>query len=503
MKIVTATEMQRIDESTITSGITRQKLMKNAGYAIFELLKSVYGKNLKKMRVLVAAGKGNNAGDGFVTARYLHQYGVGVGVCLMESPNQFQGDTRTNFKKIQSQKIPMFLFSPTHFQKELSKSSLVLDALFGTGLHSKLKKNYRDFIHAVNLSHKEVVSIDIPSGIDGNTGKVMGEAIQATHTITFGLPKIGLMVPPGLDYVGKLHIQNIGFPKKLLETARSRIETIGDSDIQHFIPARSVSTYKGKGGHVLIIAGSPGKTGAASLATAAAFRTGSGLVTLLTDKRSMRMVAAQIQEAFIKPFPTEPEKIQEYLERVDVVALGPGMGLNAQAERLLKKILLQSRCPLVIDADGLTLLSKHLEWLRNTKADLILTPHAGEMARLIHSTTQVVQKNRLQTAAQFARKYRVTLLLKGAATIIATPEGRLFVNLSGHPVLATAGSGDVLTGMIASLLGQKMKIKDAVKAAVYIHGKLGEAWCQRRKASRGLLASELISMIPEMIEHYL
>ncbi len=501
MKIVSAKEIKSLDEETIRRGMPRAKLMENAGRAVYENLFKIYGKQLLKERVLIVLGCGNNAGDGLVVARLLHENGISCRLCLVKSPEFFRGETRENFYKVEYD-IFYFLYKPRIFQKELSKCTLIVDALFGTGLHRNIRGPYRQVIEYLNRSKKPTVAIDIPSGIHGTTGEVMGTAVCATHTVTLGLPKKGLVVGPAIDYVGELHICNIGFSKRDLGRVRSDIEGIGASDIRGKIPKRRISAHKGSGGHVLAVAGSLGKTGAAYLSTQAAFRTGTGLVTLLTHPQSLTTVAAQVKEAFLDSFPENTSLVKKYLDGKSAVAIGPGMGFDRKSQNVLLWVLTYSKIPIVVDADGLTILSEHLNWLKKTKASIVLTPHPGEMARLIHGTTSDVQKTRLEVARDFAKKYQVYVVLKGARTVVATPKGKVFVNLTGNPALATAGSGDVLTGMIASLVGQGMAVEGAVKAAVFLHGKISEVWCRKMKASRGLLASDLLSLIPKVLEKY-
>ncbi len=497
MKIVTASQMQVLDEKAIQAyGIPRWQLMENAGQAVVEVLSA---RDLAK-KILILAGKGNNAGDGFVVARLLGERGISVQICLTTDEKEFKGETAQNFQKLKKLSIPIVQYSKKEFLKILVHADLVIDALFGTGIHSPLNSHYRSLIRMLNKKNIPVLSMDIPSGVHGDTGEVMGEAVKATWTVTFGLPKVGLLVPPGMDAVGKLVIKNIGFPQALLDSVSSSLFYLQKKDVQAKLPTRTKSAHKGAFGHALVIAGSPGKGGAAVMTVQSAFRSGVGLVTLLTHPKSLKVIAPQVKESFLESFVTYEEHYKKYIKNKSAVALGPGVGFSKEAKNLLKWTLKYSKAPVVIDADGLTLLAQNLKWLKETKAPVILTPHPGEMARLLGKTTKEVQRARIEVAAQFAKKYQVILVLKGAGTVIAMPQGKIYINSTGNPAMATAGMGDVLTGMIVSLLAQGMKSEEAVKLAVYLHGAIADEWVFKNKATRGLLASDIIQALPAAIE---
>lgn len=502
MKIVTAKEMQKIDEMAIRKlGIPRLTLMENAGKSLFHVLQKHYF-DLLNRNILMVAGKGNNGGDGFVVARLLREKGAEVHICLAASQDDLKNESLENFKRCETLRIPIFSYTPQALKKQLKETHLVIDALFGTGLHSVLNPSIRKLIQIINSKNIDVVSIDIPSGVHGDTGEIMGQAIKAKITVALGLPKLGLILSSGIDCTGQLEIENIGFPKSLLEKAKSDVYLLTSEDIQKKIPKRLKSTHKGQAGRVLIVAGSQGKMGAAVMAVQSAFRSGAGLVTLLTQKEILKILSPQVKEAFLNSFVTHEEKYKKYLDQTDVSAIGPGIGFSVEAKNLLKWTFMYSKVPVVIDADGLTILSQNLSWLKKTKAPVILTPHPGEMARLLNISTQKVQKDRLSIAREFSQKHHVFLILKGAATLVASPQGKVFINNTGNPAMATAGMGDVLTGMIVSFIAQGLAVQDALKSAVYLHGFAADQWVFNKKASRGLLASDIIKMLPEMIESY-
>lgn len=503
MKIVTSNEMQKIDERATRDFLISQKsLMENAGAAVVRVLERLYP-DLSQKKILIVAGKGKNAGDGFVVARLLKEKGRQVVVCLTTLPEALQHESRLQYERLREQADIFFRYEPAIFKRAVKSSDLMIDALFGTGIHSPLRSPYLEIIREINCSSKEVISIDIPSGIDGNSGKVMGAAVSATHTITFGLPKIGFFCFPGQNFVGRLHLENIGFPKGLLDSAESTLSSIEEKDLIGKLSRRSKATHKGEVGHLLMIAGSRGKMGAAVMTALAAFRSGSGLITLLTDRKYLKAVFPKIKEAFIDEFPEKEADLREILKGKDVSAIGPGIGFSPTAKHLVQWTVQTSSSPVILDADALNIISKHLEWLKKAKASLVLTPHPGEMARLVHKTSKWVQQNRLEVSASFAKKYRVFVVLKGASTVIANPKGEVIINSTGNPAMATAGMGDVLTGMIASFIGQGMTVADALTSAVFLHGKLADEWVQSRHASRGLIASDLIEALPRGIEKYL
>lgn len=503
MKIVTSDDMQKIDERATRDFLISQKgLMENAGRAVVRTLERLYP-NLSKKKILIVTGKGKNAGDGFVVARLLKERGCSMAVCLTVSPEAFRQESRAQYERLKEQADIFFRYETAIFRRGVKSSDIIVDALFGTGIHSPLSSPYVEIIREMNRSSKDVISIDIPSGMDGNSGKIMGAAVSATHTITFGLPKIGFFLFPGQNFVGKLHVENIGFPQELLDSTQSTLSWLEKKDLIGKLPRRSKAMHKGEAGHLLMIAGSRGKMGAAVMTALAAFRSGSGLITLLTDRKYLKTIFPKIKEAFVDEFPKKAADLKEILKGKDVVAIGPGIGFSAMARKLVQWTLQTSGSPVILDADALTLVSKHPEGLKKTKSQLVLTPHPGEMARLIQKTSQWVQENRLEAASSFAKKYRVFVVLKGASTIIASPKGEMIINSTGNPAMATAGMGDVLTGMIASFIGQGMTVADAITSAVFLHGKLADEWVESHHASRGLIASDLIEALPRGIEKYL
>ncbi len=509
MKIVTSTEMRKIDERAVRDFfISRSTLMENAGAAVYRLMERLYP-DLSKKKVFIAAGKGNNAGDGFVAGRFLKQKGCAVAVCLSSAPEDLGSDSRLNYERLKKLGEVFFRFELAIFRRAIKSCDIIIDSIFGTGirgtgLHSQLGSPYKEMIHEMNRSNKEIISVDIPSGIDGDSGKKLGAAVHATHTVTFGLPKTGLFLFPGQNHIGKLHVENIGFPQELLDSADSSLSLpfflTEVKDFRGKLPRRLKSMHKGEAGHLLMIAGSQGKIGAAAISAKAAFRSGAGLLTLLTDRKYVKLIFSQLKEAFIDEFPKKETDFKKVLGDKDAIAIGPGIGFSKTSENLVKWVIHSSEAPVILDADALTIVSKHPEWLKKAKSSLILTPHPGEMARLMKKTSREVQENRLELPSSFAKKYGVFVALKGANTVVASPKGEVSINSTGNPAMATAGMGDVLTGMIAGFIGQGMEPYDAVCSAVFLHGQLADDWVEVHHASRGLIASDIIEMIPSGVE---
>ncbi len=500
MKIVTSSEMQKIDERAVRDFfISRSKLMENAGTAVVRTMERLYP-DLSKKKVFIVAGRGNNAGDGFVAGRLLKEKGCVMAVCLIDKEAELKEEALLNYERLKELGDVFFRYEPAIFRRAVKTCDIIIDALFGTGIHSTLRSPYIEVIRAINHSSKEVISIDIPSGIDGDSGKKQGAAVHATHTVTFGLPKTGLFLFPGQNHVGKLYIENIGFPKDLLDSTDSSLSLPEAKDFRGKLPKRLKSMHKGGAGHLLMIAGSPGKIGAAAISAKAAFRSGAGLLTLFTDRKYIKLIFSQVKEAFVDEVPKKESDFKKVLGDVDAIAIGPGIGFSKTSENLVKWVIHSSEAPVILDADALTIVSKHLEWLKKAKSSLILTPHPGEMARLMKKTSREVQENRLEHATSFAKKYGVFIALKGANTVIASPKGEISINATGNPAMATAGMGDVLTGMITAFIGQGMEPYDAVSSAVFLHGQLADDWVEAHHASRGLLASDIIEMIPSGME---
>jgi len=510
MKIVTGKEMQALDKKTSEEyGVPSLRLMENAGLRVFEEIKRFYD-GIKGKAVTIVAGKGNNGGDGLVVARRLKKAGAAVTVYLLAEDGEISPDAKASlsaYQKIRGKFYPKSSYDLKELQARLAETDLVVDALFGTGLNSIVKGLAKEAISAINASGKRVVSIDIPSGVNADTGEVMGTAVKAELTVTLGLPKLGLFLYPGTDYIGLLRIVNIGIPQVLVDQLQVRIELLTEDQMAELLPRRPSNAHKGSFGHTAVIAGSVGKTGAAVMASLSALRVGAGMVTLALPESLEATLPRRPWEIMTLPLPetvdhtiglSAEKAITQFLEGKAAVAIGPGLSTQTETQELVRNLIKQNEIPTVLDADGLNAFAGKAALLSHARAPLILTPHPGEMSRLSGLSTEKIQKDRLGAARLFSQEHRIFLVLKGAKTIIAEPSGFLFINPTGNPGMATAGTGDVLTGMITGLLAQRLDAATAAKLGVYLHGLAGDIAAARR-GSVGLIAGDLIEQIPTAI----
>jgi NAD(P)H-hydrate epimerase len=519
MKVVTAEEMRRIDEKTIEEyGVPGVVLMERAGLAVALRIKEIFGRK----RVLVVSGSGNNGGDGFVVARDLYEEGWDVRVFLTSKPEDLKGDALLQYKIAKKYGVPIFPVRQllTHHSSLVMKHSIFIDALLGTGLSKNVTGLLSEVIHLINKINLPVISVDIPSGISSDNGQIMGEAVKADYTVTFGLPKRGHLLYPGAEYTGKLFIENIGFPAKLLASNNLNVSVLTKQEASHVLPERQMYSHKGDYGHVLIIAGSKGKTGAAYMAAKACLRSGAGLVTIGVPESLADIFQARVTEEMTLFLPdrgdgTLAEKASDVIldflnKEADVIAIGPGIGVSADTNKIMKTLIQCSTSPLVIDADGINSLQGEITILSKSKAPIILTPHPGEMSRLINPPTppfakggkrretisiKDIEMDRINTAISFVNKTRTHLVLKGVPTIIASPDGKAYFNSTGNPGMATAGTGDVLTGMISGFLSQGLKPPDASLLGVYTHGLAGDI-AASEKGMYSLTATDIIDKLP-------
>jgi len=510
MRVVTAQEMQDLDRRTIEEyRIPALTLMENAGRRVVEEIER-NGGPVKDKSFVIAAGKGNNGGDGLVIARLLLERSARVSVFLLTPPDALRGDARTQLERFQKLSGGISVLKDETFadlERELSRSDWVVDALFGTGLSSPVEGLAARMIAAINASEKPVAAVDLPSGIHTDTGRVMGCAVRAAITVTFALPKRGLLLHPGSDYTGRLTVADIGIPPELVRGIPMDLEWITPADVAGLLKHRPMSAHKGRFGHVLVIAGSVGKSGAAVMASLSALRVGAGLVTLALPSGLEASLPDRPMEIMTLPLPQTAEgslgkdalePILKFAGDKTVAAIGPGLSTHPETADVVRGLITKLAIPMVIDADGLNNLVGRLDLLKQSRAPVVLTPHPGEMARLIGSTTAEVQADRLGVANEFVRRHPVTLVLKGARTIIASPSGAAAINSTGNPGMATAGTGDALTGMIAGLIAQGHAPETAAHLGVYLHGLAGDL-AAAELGGVGLLAGDLIHRIPSAI----
>jgi NAD(P)H-hydrate epimerase len=486
MRVLNSAQMREADRRTIEDiGISSLVLMENAGRQVVAAMEAMHA-DLAERRVAVLCGRGNNGGDGFVVARTLLQRDVDVSVFLLGRVSDVRGDARTNLEILGHLGLTVVEVGDSqawelHFT-EVCDCNLIVDAIFGTGLNAPVSGLIQSVIADVNASGIPVVSIDLPSGLSADSPEPPGDSIDAGLTVTIAAPKLPLVLPPGENRAGDVVIADIGIPASVLDAVEGpRIALLTRPAMRELITPRTPDSHKGDYGRILVVAGSRGKTGAAHLAAIGALRSGAGLVTVATPASSQAVVAAMAPEYMTEGLAEAdgglaPDAVDRVLDLArDVIAIGPGLGQAAATREFVMRLVDRGTTPLVIDADGLNAFGADPDRLSGREGrDVIITPHPGEMGRLIGMSTDEVQANRLGVARNFAASHRVYVVLKGHRTIIATPDEKIFINPTGNPGMATGGTGDILTGMIAAWLAQLLDAEAACKVAVYLHGLAGD-----------------------------
>lgn len=505
MLLTTAAQMRELDRRASEEfGVPSIILMENAGLRAFDVVYDIL-EEIGGNRVTVVCGKGKNGGDGFVAARHLSQVGADVEVFLIGEIDDVKGDARVNLEIAEKSDIPiMELTDLSDLMFSLNESDLIVDAILGTGIKGEITGLAGDVIDIINTFGRYVVSVDLPSGLDSDTGQVLGNCVKADATVTFALPKIGLAVYPGISYAGEVTVVDIGIPEFAFQTAGIDTFVADAEDIRTRLPERPRDANKGTFGKVAIIAGSVGMTGAAAMAGMAAVRIGAGLVTLGVPESLNDILEAKVTEVMTVPLPETKErsfsraamdKSLELIKRCDAVAIGPGIGRNPETVAFIHEILPEIDVPMVIDADGLNAIAEDLTVFERLKAPAVITPHPGEMSRLTGTPIEAIQSNRLKAAKDAAARFGVTVVLKGAATVTASPDGEAWVNSTGSVALASGGTGDVLTGAITGFLAQGLSELDAAICGVYIHGRAGEL-AEEEIGHAGTAATDLLPLLP-------
>lgn len=505
MKLATPNQMKEIDEIAINKyKIPGIILMENAALHVVKTAREMLNE-CNSGKITVVAGKGNNGGDAFAAARHLIQ-NFDVEIISLSHRDEVSGDARVFLDILENLNVDIkYLTSAdslNKFRTIINSSDLIIDGIFGTGIRGDIVNFYADIISALNESGKRILSVDIPSGINGQTGQVCNVAVKAEKTVTFSLPKVGLYQYPGREYAGDVIIADIGIPNDAVERAGLSGELLDKDYLMPHLPKRPKDGHKGTFGKVMIITGSKGMTGAGTLAALSAFKAGSGLVYLAVPESLASIYGTAIPEAIIFPLKDHngviSDKEANFLidksMHMDAVVIGPGLSCESQTEKLVNGFIENCPVPLVIDADALNVLN--LDVLQQREHATVLTPHPGEFARLCGCSIDEVQTNRIKNAVDFSTRMNATVVLKGAGTVIACPDGKYFINTSGHHCLAVAGSGDVLAGMIGSFLGQHISTELAACLGVFIHGKCGEMLAEKSQGQAGYRASEICSMTP-------
>ena len=520
MKVSTSVIMRELDRRAVFEyGISGLVLMENAGRGVADIALKRLGDKFSRGAAVVS-GCGNNGGDGFVVARHLANRGIEVDVFLLgEAKNVCDGEARVNLDILRKMGIGLVEVTRDEdvlaLASSIEKRGVAIDALLGTGIEREVTGLHDRAIRAINRGRERgvcvVVSVDMPSGVSADTGKILGVAVRADLTITFALPKVGALIYPGADYVGELVVVDISMPSRLIEELGITKNVLSPSWFYPLLERRRPDSHKGDFGHLLIVAGSPGKTGAAALCASGALLAGAGLVTVGVPSSLNSVFEVKLTEAMTEPLPDDAgfftssaiDRIFELIDGkegrgMDAVAIGPGMGTSKGSREVVRGLISECNVPLVIDADGLNVVACDPEILRERKSDIIITPHPGEMARLIKKTPKDVQEDRIGVAQGFAEQYGVFVVLKGARTIIASPAGEIFISLNGNPGMASGGVGDVLTGLIGGFLASSRNPIVASCAGVFIHGAAGDH-AREKTGEISLTASDILAAIPSII----
>ena len=506
MKVSRAAEMRNLDSrATSDFGIAEELLMENAGEATYFVILKEFGVVGKKF--VIFCGIGNNGGDGFVIARKIHSTGGEVRVFLLGDGGKLKGAAKKNLDIISRLPIEVTaLESIGQAEEAIHACNAVVDGIFGTGLSRGVEGIYRDVIRLINESGKKVFSVDIPSGVNGDTGQVMGVAVESDYTVTYGLPKIGNMLYPGFDLCGKLYVSHISFPPSLYNDESIKVEI----NVLVELPPRDEDTYKGSYGRVLFIAGSSNYLGAPYFSALSFLKAGGGLSYLATPKSIAPFLASKGPEIVVIPQKETDSgslalenkaELLEFSQRVNMVVIGPGVSLNDETQELVRELVESIEAPVLIDGDGITAIASDLGIIKKRKAETILTPHSGEMSRLAKMEVDEVNRDKVSVLQKTACDLNAILVFKGAHSLIGYPDGRVYINTSGNPGMATAGSGDALTGAIPAMYGLGLPLGEAVRIGVFMHGFSGDL-AAYEKGEDGITAQDIMDYLPHAVSYY-
>jgi len=509
MKLVTSESMRAIDRECIENrGIPGLDLMERAGAGTVAFLDRELGP-LSDRAVAIVCGRGNNGGDGFVIARELRDRGSAVSVYLVGSCEDVSGDARTNLERYGREDVEELSDAGAMggFAEALTRSDVVVDALFGTGFEGAPRDLSGMVISQMRAAGRPILAVDVPSGLNATSGAIEGECVTARWTCTMALPKRGFFVNPGRSVVGRIHVVDIGVPADAIEAAAVRDNVLTTREAKELLPARDAEGHKGAFGRVLVVAGSVGFTGAAALAAMSALRSGAGLVYLATPSSLNDVLEAKLTEVITVPLPETPGRsissdavpaLRSMLESVDALAVGPGLSRDRSTAEMVRELVSELHVPCVVDADGLNALTLDIVAGRRGDSPFVLTPHPGEMGRLMGLSASEVQSRRENVAREAAEGTRASVVLKGAATVCSDPSGELYLNPTGNSGLATAGTGDVLTGAIAALLAGGCDGLTAGAVGAFVHGLAGDI-AAGRVGARGMVAGDVLHHVPEAL----
>ncbi|PIR00391.1 MAG: bifunctional ADP-dependent NAD(P)H-hydrate dehydratase/NAD(P)H-hydrate epimerase [Nitrospinae bacterium CG11_big_fil_rev_8_21_14_0_20_45_15] len=507
INVALAKEMQAIDRRAIEEiGIPGIALMENAGRESARIIEEKFPL-LHDKKIIVVCGKGNNGGDGFVVARHLANKGAHVRIILLGTVEQIKADPAVNANIAKNMGLDIHSVSPDNWSSlkhHLRHADVIVDAIFGVGLNKAVDGFYKTVIESLNQTGKYIVALDIPSGIDADSGSLIGAHIKAHLTVALALPKRSHFLYPAASAMGEVRIVDISIPPQAVTAEKIQVHQLEEKDLNLWTPIRPADSHKGSYGHVLVVAGSPGKAGAGALTALSALRSGCGLATLALPEQCQKAVEFNPLEVMSVALPqtssggialSAKDQILKLCENKSALALGPGLGNDPETVELVAQLLAELQLPIVLDADALNALAGKTQVLNANNSIKILSPHPKEMSRLTGKTVNDILSNKIEVALEFARNHNVYLILKGADSLTACPDGRCFINPTGNAGMATAGSGDVLTGIVASLISQGLPPDRAASAGVYIHGLTGD-FAEKKCGQASLIASELIANLP-------
>lgn len=502
MKILTCEQTRMLEKNQVERGSTYFQLMNNAGVQVGKALISQMGAT-KKSAVAVLCGKGNNGGDGFVAAQYLTSQGINAYALLVDGEPRTEDSVQALEQAVSNGVKVVRIWEYSQKVKDIiSVADYVIDAIYGIGFKGELSDNMRVLAELVNSTHSKVLAVDIPSGVNCDSGLINNTAFKADVTISFSTLKPCHVLYPSMDYCGKTTVAQVGINKGLIYDSPCFTETIDGSKLARLMPEKNVSANKGSNGTLSVLCGSYGMMGAAQMCIEGAMRSGAGLVKAVVPSNLYPILAGNIPQAVFMPYASADsiEMLEKSLHKATAVVAGCGLGTTPKAKELTEYIIRNSTAPMVLDADALNAVADNLDILTEANAPIIITPHPGEMARLLNTKVDVIQKNRLTVAVEFARRYDVIVVLKGAYTVVAHPKGKVTINPTGNKGMAKAGSGDVLAGMIAGMLAQGMAPFSAAVSGVYCHGYAGDL-AQEKYGSISMQATDIIEMIPNAIKN--
>lgn len=516
MQLIAAAEhMQQFDRTAIrTFGVSGMLLMENAGRAFVDELERAYGLLASRTAVIVS-GKGNNGGDGFVIARHLLNRGVRVQVVLLCKKTDVKGDARTNLnillKLLHARRDAGSLREISSAQplRQFAQADIIVDAIFGTGFSGAVRGLQRNAIEWMNKQQSFIAAVDIPSGVASNTGIVENIAVRADLTVTMGLAKIGHYVGAGREHAGDVRVVDISIPRFLFVPGRNPVFRVLSEDVTAILPKRSLTAHKYSVGKVFVLAGSRGLTGAPFMTAQSAMKAGAGAVVMGVPRSVYQPLVRKLTEVMVTPLDDTDtgsiaasalDDIRTKIEWADVVAIGPGLSQHEETQHVIRVLIESIPKPLVVDADGLNAIGRDHRVLRKRSFPTILTPHVGELHRLTGGDSKAIDQLRVEVAPRAAKEMKSVVILKGAPTITGTPNGNAYVNTTGNPAMATAGAGDVLTGITASLLAQGLGAEQAAYAAVFVHGMAGDI-AAAKFGGKSVMALDILDQLPAVLKH--